>query len=108
MVTRAFMNTCRKCKRTLPINDFKTKRKSCNACLYGEPVDARPIVVSKSVRKSRRWWPHDVVAHVPTWQKTKNCLACWTSFEATWPNQIFCCSDCRKAGRSLKIEDNDV
>ena len=121
MKNRAFAQTCKACRKSRPISDFKRPsshkvNKTCRECLDarnaglelnvappGLPIYL-PVVVPVEARSQRRWWPSWVHAEDPTVRLNPRnsgdirvCAQCKREYEAKNQQQKFCSRRCKSA-----------
>lgn len=114
----AFAQTCRVCRKSRPLDDFRRPgsprvRKTCVECLdaklEGRTPDVAPpglsiylpVVVSAKVRKTRRWWPDWVHVEEPSRGNprgsgdTRECKHCGREYQAKNQQQRYCSKRCK-------------
>lgn len=118
---RAFAQLCRVCRKSRPLEDFRSTssykiNKTCRECLdarkAGKAPDVAPaglsiylpVVVPVEARSQRRWWPSWVHAEDPTVRlnpvgagDTRTCDQCGREYEVRDRQQRFCCRRCKSA-----------
>lgn len=123
----AFAQVCRACRKSRPIEDFRSPshhkiNKTCRECLdakaKGEPPATGglgiylPVVIPPEDRRQRRWWPEWVHAEDPTVRlnprgsgELRTCPQCGTEFTSKNNLQRFCRSRCKGAWHRTKRVD---
>jgi hypothetical protein len=121
MKHRAFAQTCRSCRKSRPLADFKRPgshkvNKSCLECIdarrEGHEPDVAPaglaiylpIIVTPEQRQVRRWWPSWVHADDPKVRlnprgagELRSCTQCDTQYESKHLRQRYCSKRCKSA-----------
>lgn len=116
----AFAQTCRVCRKSRPLADFKRPgkhkiNKTCLECLdarrAGHTPDAAPtlsiylpVVVTAEQRQVRRWWPSWVHAEDPAVRlnprgagELRVCDYCEGKYESKRQQQRFCSQRCKRS-----------
>lgn len=117
----AFAQSCRLCRKSRPLSDFKRPgsqkiNKACLECLdalkEGREPDVAPkglaiylpVVVTPEQRKVRRWWPSWVSAEDPSIRlnprgagELRSCVQCSTQYQSKCRQQRYCSKRCKSA-----------